>query len=614
MFRKITAFALAGALTAGTALAAQTPQFMVPEHNYTKVYSYSEGYAVAMNDLKPGAYQPAYYRYALMDWEGKEVIAPGTMSIDSFYSGRSAVKIDNSIGFMDHSFQLTVPTIYSDNYENAVQYYRYYGGLALVDDGNEDLLIDKQGNVIHSGHHLVQNGISYEPLRYLTGRNTFNHANEPTIQNFSGTIKRYLDPETNEWTSFAERPFSRYQVPYTWSDEAMRLVPHLEESTYTADYRYYIPTPDGQSYFFDLSEDPEFVYCGGAVIDGMVTVADRRGKYGIAKLDGTLVLPCQYDELSGSADLSRLSTYNNVKFVARKDGRPVCIDIHGQEYFPFLERYDNLVQLFLEADYLRLGLSDGTHVDLDFEGNEVDIPKFKEEALTEKLGLEDGWEVYNLYEDRGTGLIRIWNPSKLLVSYLYPDGSVALEPMEFHPSVEAHQSLSDLVAPFSQGRAAFWRPDGKWVFLIHPDWVSQDAALSSCKVTVDGQGVDFNAYLMKGSNYFKLRDLAMALKGTQAEFSVEYEMDSGVTYLQTANAYVPVGGELAAGDGIPLKWATPTHAGLYVNGRDPDLLGFTIGENNYYKLRDIARLLNVNVTWDQESGTVAIETGAPYTD
>ena len=613
MFKKMTAFALAAALLTAPALAAQTPQFMVPEHNYDRVYPYSEGYAVAYNDTKPGSQLAMNYRYALLDWDGKEIIPPGEMAIESFYAGRSRIKEGKSIGFMDHSLQLVVPPIYGDMHENAVQYYRYYGGMALVDDWVEQMLIDKQGNVIYTGYDLVYNGMPYREKTYLTGRNTFLHDNDPAPQHFTGTVEKYLDPATNQWTNVPTEEGTSSQVSYVWSDEAMGYVPKIETSSYTIDYRTYIPALDG-IYFFDVGEDPELSYYGSDVIDGMVRVKDRAGKWGIAKLDGTIVLPCEYDSIGYSAELNRLRTYNNTRFPATRDGRRVFIDIRGREYFPFMKQYDNdnLAQMYMEEGYFSLSFFDGSKKTVDFEGNEVEIPKYKEKALAEELGLEEGWEIYNLYEDQGSGLIRVWNKAELLVTYLDMEGNVVFEPMKFHPSMEAHQQFGDLVHPFSQGRAAFWRPDGKWVYLIHPDWVSQDAALSPCKVTVDGKAVDFNAYLMKNSNYFKLRDLAMALKGTPAEFSVEYELDSGVTYLQTGDTYAPVGGELSAGDGVPLKWAMPTHAGLYVNGQDPDLLGFTIGENNYYKLRDIAKLLNVSVTWDQASGTVAIDTGTAY--
>jgi hypothetical protein len=40
---------------------------------------------------------------------------------------------------------------------------------------------------------------------------------------------------------------------------------------------------------------------------------------------------------------------------------------------------------------------------------------------------------------------------------------------------------------------------------------------------VNGQSVAFNAYNIDGNNYFKLRDLAYALNGTEKQFEVGWD-------------------------------------------------------------------------------------------
>lgn len=609
MYRRLTALALTAALLTGPALAAQTPQFMVPAKTYGDVHGFSEGYCVVENNLTPGHPFPDI-RYGLLDWDGNEVIAPGKTKLDSFYAGMSAISVQSSdpdgsalwyVGFMDHSLQAVIPTTYDDYHSDYVQYYRFYDGMALVDVEAPyyQQLLDKTGAPIHTtrqGDSVFPsvNGIAFEsPF----GTEIYHHYNDPSTQNFYGIVGTYQDPATGEWKTPAER-----------------MLPGGHVTT----NRYFIPRSDGTVSFFDLSDDPDYIYYGSPVSDGMTLVCDRAGKIGIARLDGAIVVPCQYDSLG-------LPSLNGILFGIR-DGVPECFDLKGREYYTFLSKYHNVRNLTFDANNRYstapqcITLETRTPDDrqawiyLDLEGNEVERHYVdSDKLLAQQWGLDDGWQIFDYVNDSKSGLIRIWKPSERLVSYLDLEGNVVFEPMEFHGSMGVDtRALNACVRPFYQGRAAFWRPDGKWVFLLHPDWVSQDAALSPCKVTVDGQSVDFNAYLMKNSNYFKLRDLAMALKGTPAEFSVEYEASSGVTYLKSASAYTPVGGELAAGDGVPLKWAMPTHAGLYFNGEDPDLLGFTIGQNNYYKLRDIAKLLNVNVTWDQATGTVAIDTGTAY--
>ena len=52
---------------------------------------------------------------------------------------------------------------------------------------------------------------------------------------------------------------------------------------------------------------------------------------------------------------------------------------------------------------------------------------------------------------------------------------------------------------------------------------------------------------------------------------------------------------------------------FYIDGTQVEMDAYTVEGNNYVKLRDIGRLTGFNVWWDEETRTVQIETGAPYT-
>ncbi|MBR1969393.1 MAG: hypothetical protein IKA17_03455 [Clostridia bacterium] len=157
------------------------------------------------------------------------------------------------------------------------------------------------------------------------------------------------------------------------------------------------------------------------------------------------------------------------------------------------------------------------------------------------------------------------------------------------------------------------------------------AKYTSSAVMVNGTNVSFEAYNIGGNNYFKLRDLAMALNGTEASFSVDWFEDSNSILIERGDytgdvceAYVPVGGELQKGDGTD-KTAyvstqnveAPMDGGVcrwYENGEVIGWAAYNINGNNYFKLRDIAELFEFEVDWDSTNNCVIIDTTKPYTE
>ena len=138
------------------------------------------------------------------------------------------------------------------------------------------------------------------------------------------------------------------------------------------------------------------------------------------------------------------------------------------------------------------------------------------------------------------------------------------------------------------------------------------AVPTSSNVLVNGKSVAFEAYTIDGSNYFKLRDLSMALNNTDKQFDVAWVQAAGTINLVTGSAYKAAGGELAPGDGKS-KSASLSNAGIQINGSPVSLQAYNIGGNNYFKLRDVMDKLNVNVGWDGTKNLITIDTAAAPT-
>lgn len=139
------------------------------------------------------------------------------------------------------------------------------------------------------------------------------------------------------------------------------------------------------------------------------------------------------------------------------------------------------------------------------------------------------------------------------------------------------------------------------------------AKAATAKVLVDGKEVAFNAYEIAGNNYFKLRDLAMAVNGSAKQFSVSWDEAASAIALTSGQAYTAVGGELAQGDGAD-KAAKPSTASVAKDGAALSLTAYEISDNNYFKLRDVAKAFDIGIGWDDATQTITVDTTASYVE
>jgi hypothetical protein len=131
-------------------------------------------------------------------------------------------------------------------------------------------------------------------------------------------------------------------------------------------------------------------------------------------------------------------------------------------------------------------------------------------------------------------------------------------------------------------------------------------------VLFNGKTVSFDAYTIGGNNYFKLRDVAYILSGTAKQFEVSWDGANNAILLTSGKPYTVVGGEMA-GKGGGTKTVTPTGSKIYLDGRAVSFAAYAIGENNYFKLRDVGAAFNFGVDWDGANKTIVIDTRKGYT-
>lgn len=143
------------------------------------------------------------------------------------------------------------------------------------------------------------------------------------------------------------------------------------------------------------------------------------------------------------------------------------------------------------------------------------------------------------------------------------------------------------------------------------------AYASTQMVEVDGKAAEFPCYALRDANgfdtnYIKLRDLALLLNGTAAQFEVGWE---DAVVISTKTAYTPNGSELStpfSGDRAFQNSGGPT----YMDGQASSLAAIVLtddsgGGHTYYQLRDLGKALGFNVGWTAELG-IFLETDKPY--
>lgn len=143
------------------------------------------------------------------------------------------------------------------------------------------------------------------------------------------------------------------------------------------------------------------------------------------------------------------------------------------------------------------------------------------------------------------------------------------------------------------------------------------AYASAQTVNVDGRDIEFQCYALKDekgnpTNYIKLRDLAILLNGSAAQFDVGWD---GSVNILPHTAYTPNGSELRtpfSGD----RAYRDSDAVTKIGGQAVPLSAFMLTDNagggyTYYKLRDLGEAIGFNVGWSADRG-IFVETDKPY--
>lgn len=136
---------------------------------------------------------------------------------------------------------------------------------------------------------------------------------------------------------------------------------------------------------------------------------------------------------------------------------------------------------------------------------------------------------------------------------------------------------------------------------------------TSQRVSVNGgEPQTLFAYNSGDYNYIGIRDLAMLLNGTSAQFDVEYDAETATVNIISGKPYTPDGTETIVT--AEVETAGQKAAGTYALMRDGQQMSFGgmiyVNGHNYFRLRGLQEngLVDITVDYDETTNTVLINT------
>jgi len=446
------------------------------------------------------------------------------------------------------------------------------------------------------------NGLEVIPAKYLYA----DHFSDglALIRTYHGY--GYIDNRGNEVIS------ANYRLDYSFSDGLSKIkinnktafIDKTGKEVFSIAENYADNFSEGMSRFLNGSSSPS---------DGFVV---NTGKWGFIDKSGKLAIPAIYANVNSFSE-GLAGVYDYI------DGRSLAgfIDKTGEIVIPI--KYD-LVRNFSEGLAWVRKIDKGEAF-IDKTGREViSLDSYDEvENFSEGLALV-AKDTDNSYSTGHYGIDKygfIDKTGKLIIPLIYDSAKSFSEGLALVKKDGKYgyiDKTGKVVIPLIYDDAqvfsdesAWVKKDGKQMIIRNPillDLSSEKQAIpSKSRIFVNGKKIDFDAYQIDNSNYFKLRDIAKALSDTDSRFDIVWDKEKNAINIITGNSYTVVGGELVEGDGVTRigKLSKPK---IYLNDIDISLTGYVINGSNYFKLRELGHFLKFDVSWDGASNSVQINT------
>lgn len=125
------------------------------------------------------------------------------------------------------------------------------------------------------------------------------------------------------------------------------------------------------------------------------------------------------------------------------------------------------------------------------------------------------------------------------------------------------------------------------------------------KVSIGQANIDLPSIVYNNENYVKLRDFSILLTNIDKDFKLLYNNKNKQISAITAYPYEAIGDELQKLDKV--KSATISDARFDIDNVNHDLSAILIAGHNYFRLRDLAEVFNIEINYNIPERTVYME-------
>ena len=624
MKKRLLSAALALVMVCGllpvTASAAATVTEIVPP-KYDRIDESSEGLAVV--NIGYSINNKKYGEWGFIDKTGREV-APCkyiNLGVPVFHEGLAAVKGDTGEkyegyaiykwGFIDKTGKEVVPYKYT-NYTEPV----FHEGLAAVCVGEYNR---KWGFIDKTGKEVVPCTLEYDVVGDFSeglaavkiGADIYGNGGK---WGFIDKTGREVVPCTLEYDQVGK--FFEGLAAVWLRDKGWGFIDTTGKEVVPCKYNYFGYADDTGNYLYpkfhngvtviDGStgqiENGKTVYATGVIdtkgnvvvpfgkyneikrfIDGLAAVYAGNDKWGFIDTTGKEIVPCKYNMVEGfDQGLARVKLYNKWGF----------IDTTGKEVVPC--KYDSVGDFSDGFAMVKLndkwGFIDKTGKEVIPCTLEYDEVGDRSDGLT-AVKTSNGWGCIDLQGNEVVpcqyGGVKLLSAGMVAVQLDKKWGIFRVEGLPTEPKP----------APTPTPTPEPTTPTG------------YTAKATNDKLTVDGVSKTPTAYKINNANYFQLRDVAVLLNGTKAQFSIEYDNAAKAIKITTGQPYAPNGKEMKGAKAT--AEAIVGNNDVYINGVKADFAVYKIGGSNFFQIRDLGKALGFNVDWAKDVGII-IDPSKPY--
>ena len=128
---------------------------------------------------------------------------------------------------------------------------------------------------------------------------------------------------------------------------------------------------------------------------------------------------------------------------------------------------------------------------------------------------------------------------------------------------------------------------------------------NSVEIYVNGSGFSWQleAYAAFENDYFNLRDIAYILNRTNKQFDIRQDEETNTIFLTSGQAYTRIGEELKQTN-RSAAFPFPIDSKILLNGTEINLTGFDIHDRKFFRLGDIAKVMDFSLDYIAAYDTV----------